>query len=94
MKEITVKEVLKKTDGEIIDVRETDEYATGHLPQAKNIPLAGIMMNPTQFFETDKKYYIVCESGGRSMYACEVLEANGYDVTNVIGGTSAYRQMK
>ncbi|WP_410784120.1 rhodanese-like domain-containing protein [Leifsonia sp. SIMBA_070] len=32
----------------------------------------------------------ICHSGGRSAQVAMALEARGYDVTNVIGGTSAW----
>lgn len=91
---ISVEELLKVTDGEIIDVRETDEFASGHVPKAKNIPMTGLLMNAEQFLKKDTKYYIICESGGRSMTVVNQLTKDGYNAINVAGGTAAYRRTK
>ena len=86
---ITTEELLQKIDaGEqfsIIDVREKEEVANGIIPGAKHIPLGQI---ETSFDQIDKTVpqYIVCKAGGRSAMACEILEENGYTVTNIVGG--------
>jgi len=89
MKEISAKElatVLNK-DMKVIDVREENEYAMGHIPVAKNIPLGTI---PEADFSKDETYYIICRSGGRSMRACQYLANQGVDVVNVQGGMLSY----
>ncbi|WP_227462465.1 rhodanese-like domain-containing protein [Desertimonas flava] len=73
----------------VIDVREPDEYTAGHVPGAELIPLATV---PEQLerFAGDGPTYLICRSGGRSMRAAEFAAAEGYDVVNVAGGTSAW----
>ncbi|MFD1203710.1 MULTISPECIES: rhodanese-like domain-containing protein [Sporosarcina] len=89
MKEITTDDLLQKLDnGEtlnLIDVREDDEVATGMISGAIHIPLGEI---PERMEELDKAtpYVLICRSGGRSGRAAEFLEAQGYDVTNMVGG--------
>jgi rhodanese-related sulfurtransferase len=70
----------------IIDVREPEEYATGHVKNALNIP-------PSEFIErTDKlatipkdaEVILYCKSGSRSNVTKNILESMGY--TNVING--------
>ncbi|MEI4768485.1 rhodanese-like domain-containing protein [Psychrobacillus sp. FJAT-51614] len=86
---ITTEELLQKIDaGEnlnIIDVRENEEVANGIIPGAKHIPLGQI---ETSLDQIDKNVpqYIVCKAGGRSAMACEMLEENGFSVTNIVGG--------
>lgn len=86
---IMTEELLQKLDaGEqfsIIDVRESEEVANGMIPGAVHIPLGQI---ESKFDQIDKStpQYIVCRSGGRSAMACEILEENGFSVTNVVGG--------
>lgn len=75
---------------EIIDIREPYEYKGGSLRTAKNIPMGELLMNPEKYLLKDKKYYIMCQSGGRSRNACKALEKQGYDVINVSGGMGAY----
>ena len=73
----------------LIDVREADEFASGHLPGAINLPLSDFLERYEEL-DKDKPYYIICRSGARSAQACAFLEEEGYDVTNVAGGTIAW----
>jgi rhodanese-related sulfurtransferase len=86
-----VKERMKRGDNfTILDVREPDEWASGHIPGAKHIPLGEI---EARHGELDKKgeTVVVCRSGGRSSTACEFLAAMGYHVINMPGGMSAWQ---
>ena len=89
MKVITTEQLLQKLDaGEeisIIDVRESDEVANGIIPGAKHIALGQIESSMDQL-DKSVPHYIVCKAGGRSAMACEILEENGYNVTNIAGG--------
>ena len=93
MKTITTDELLKKIDaGEqvnIIDVREQEEVDAGIIPGAKHIVLGQVETSLDQI-DPSVPHYIICKAGGRSAMACEVLEENGYDVTNVTGGMMAW----
>lgn len=73
----------------IVDVREKDEYARGHIPGAVNFPLSDL---GSDFTKLDKNtdYYLVCQSGGRSAMAAEFLSDQGFNVTNVMGGTGSW----
>ena len=74
----------------LIDVREIDEYIAGHIPKAVNIPLSTIRDN-IEKFRDDGEVFIVCQSGNRSMRACEFLGDCGiHNVANIAGGTSAW----
>ena len=79
----------KKKQLRIVDVRETDEYARGHIPGAVNFPLSDL---GSDFTKLDKNtdYYLVCQSGGRSAMAAEFLSDQGFNVTNVMGGTGSW----
>ncbi len=74
----------------IIDVREIYEFASGHIPTAKNIPMTGLLINANSFLDKSKKYYINCQSGGRSAMSVDNLLKQGYDVVNILGGASEY----
>lgn len=92
MKKISAKDLYEKLQAEelqLIDVRETDEFAAGHVAGAQNLPLSSLAEN---YGQLDKKipYHIICQKGGRSARACEFLEAEGYQVTNVEGGVEAF----
>ena len=73
----------------LIDVREADEFASGHLPGAINLPLSDFLERYGEL-DKEKSYHIICQSGARSAQACAFLEEEGYDVTNVAGGTIAW----
>ena len=75
----------------LIDIREPNEYKSGHLPAAKNIPMEKILTDPEKFLNKDKEYHIICQSGGRSSSTCKRLKSKGFNVINVSGGTGSYR---
>ncbi|MEY8459226.1 MULTISPECIES: rhodanese-like domain-containing protein [Lactococcus] len=89
MKTATIQELNEAllSDTPLIDVRESYEYTAGFVPTAKNIPLSQLT---ERFSEIKNGSYIICQSGARSEHACDFLEAKGLDVTNVLGGTSAW----
>ncbi len=74
----------------IIDVREVEEYAGGHVPGAVNVPMSTIQEKHAEFFDKTKEFYVICQAGGRSMQVCVFLGQFGYDVVNVQGGTGSY----
>lgn len=74
----------------LIDIREPYEYKSRALKNSKNIPMGDILGNPSKYLDKDKKYYIMCQSGGRSSRATSTLSKEGYDVVNVSGGIGSY----
>nr|WP_234030519.1 rhodanese-like domain-containing protein [Undibacterium sp. 14-3-2] len=77
----------------VLDVRSADEFATGHLPNAKNIPLAEIN-NRLKEIEKSKNTVVitVCATGVRSSNAVSVLNKAGFaQVFSLDGGTEAWK---
>ena len=77
----------------LLDVREPDEYAGGHLPGALSLPQAELA---SRLAEVPRGHtvYVVCWSGGRSVQAARFLRQRGYNrVINLTGGTEAWIQM-
>lgn len=74
----------------LIDIREPYEYKGGHLPTAQNVPMSKILAEADKYLNKDKEYYIICQSGGRSSSTCSKLKEKGFNVVNVLGGTSRY----
>ena len=75
----------------IIDVRTSGEYAEGHIPGVKLIPLDQL---PNSLDEVPKqgKVYIICRSGNRSSQATQFLRDKGFDnVYNVTSGMKSWR---
>lgn len=79
---------------ELIDIREPFEYATGSIETAKNIPMGELLEFPETYLEPDTTYYIVCQSGRRSLNTVLRLKMQGYNVIDVAGGVSTYKAMK
>lgn len=90
IKHCTVSEVVENNLAPLIDIREPNEFSSFHIPNAMNIPMFGLLMNPNAFLEKSKTYYLICQTGRRTLHTCEVLIQQGYHVINVIGGTTEY----
>ena len=81
-------ETYRATSGAIlVDVREADEFATGHIPGAVNAPLSTIS-NTT--LPKDVPLFLYCLRGSRSKRAAGILKKMGYTVKS-IGGISGYK---
>ena len=72
----------------LVDVREAEEYASGYIPGAVNVPLSGIQ-NTT--LPTDKPLFLYCLRGARSSKAEKILRKMGYGNVTSIGGTKGYK---
>ncbi len=82
---------LQQKGAQIIDVREPDEFATGHVKGATNIPL-GQLTNRLKDIRTDETVLVICKGGNRGKAAQELLkQKNVADVRNVKGGMIAWQ---
>ena len=70
----------------ILDVREPDEYADGHVRGAINMPPAKLMGDLGELADVPKDAEIIlyCRTGSRSNVAMHILQAQGY--TNLVNG--------
>jgi len=76
---------LVEEDAFIVDVREEDEYAEGHLVNSVNIPLSELRER-TDEIPKDEPVYLHCRSAQRSYNAVLALQGMGYkNVTNISG---------
>ena len=74
----------------VIDVREADEFVDGHVPTAISIPLSTVQ-NRIDEFRHEGTVYVICQSGGRSMRACQYLADFDIDnLVNIAGGTAGW----
>ncbi|CAM2933154.1 rhodanese [Streptococcus agalactiae LMG 14747] len=82
-----VDQALKEKNTVLLDVREVDEFISGHIPQAINQPLSQL----DQFKgDKTKHYLIICQSGMRSQRATDYLTSQGYQAINVKDGMNAW----
>lgn len=73
----------------VLDVRQSDEYVSGHVPGAHLIPLDELGTRHGEV-PKDQEVYVVCGTGGRSAVATEALNGAGYRAVNVAGGTKGW----
>lgn len=66
----------------VIDVRQANEYETGHLPGAANIELGSITQAPTP----DSEVTVMCGHGERAMTAASLLTAHTNAAVSVFDG--------
>ncbi|MER6560003.1 rhodanese-like domain-containing protein [Streptomyces sp. NPDC001027] len=73
----------------VVDVREPDEYAAGHVPGARLTPLRSV---PGRCDELPfgRPVFVVCASGNRSRAAADWMSSRGVDARSVTGGTPAW----
>lgn len=76
----------------VVDVRTPGEYASGHLPGARNIPLDCLdqALPALKSVAARGDLLLVCASGNRSAQACEQLSAHGIAAATLTGGTTAW----
>jgi len=70
--------MLDNGDTELIDVRNTDEFAARHIKEARSVPLSILDLN--QICDKTKKIVLQCESGSRSKLATKKLQALSKDL--------------
>jgi len=85
---------LYNDDALVLDVREDKEFAAGHIPKAKHIPLGQLAgrINELDKFK-NKPVLVTCRSGHRSARACGMLKKAGFEtVYNHAGGIIAWER--
>lgn len=83
-------DMWRQKGAQLIDVREPWEYAQGHIPGTKNIPLGELAGHSA---ELEGPIVFVCASGNRSGRAAQHLAERGRsEVANLLGGTAGWRQ--
>jgi rhodanese-related sulfurtransferase len=85
---------MLEDDSIALDVREPDEFAVGHIADARHIPrgmLEFSIENHPDFQDKTRPIVVYCKSGGRSALATATLQQLGYtNVYSMIGGYDAW----
>jgi glyoxylase-like metal-dependent hydrolase (beta-lactamase superfamily II)/rhodanese-related sulfurtransferase len=78
----------------LLDVREPQEFADGHVPGARNLPQADLATRLNEV-PRDCPIYVICQGGFRSLRAAQFLAQMGFkDVASIKGGTEGWRSAK
>ena len=97
--DITQRELMQRLDMNeatlIIDVRKPDEFATGHVPGARNIPHNEIAARLGELRgHEDEEVVVYCESGRRAAIAQKILEQSGFTkVRHLEGDMKSWRKI-
>ena len=76
----------------LIDVREPDEYAAGHIPGITLIPMGEVAARLAEL-PRDKEIIVTCRTGNRSSQIADLLREQGFtNVHNMTGGIVAWEE--
>ncbi|MBR3018510.1 MAG: rhodanese-like domain-containing protein [Clostridia bacterium] len=82
-------EECRNTSGAVLlDVREADEFRSGHIPDAVNVPLSRIS---SIALPKTSLLFVYCLRGTRSKQAVSRLKQMGYQNAKSIGGIASYK---
>jgi len=84
---------VNQRQAQILDVRTSDEYQSGHIANSKNLPLANFDNIQQLQLDTNKPVILVCLSGSRANTAVGKLKKAGFlEVACIEGGISSWNQ--
>lgn len=86
-------ESLSSTKALVVDVRDAEEFAAGHIPGAINLPLPQLRSRLNEL-PLDREIWVNCVVGQRAYYALRLLRQRGFTVKNLSGGITTYRQIE
>jgi len=86
-------ESLSSTKALVVDVRDAEEFAAGHIPGAMNLPLPQLRSRLHEL-PRDREIWVNCAVGRRSYYASRLLVQHGFTVKNLSGGITTYKQFE
>ena len=83
--------ILRKHAGsaQLVDVRSADEFATGHVPGAANIPFEQIEQRLSDL-NREQTLVLICKGGTRATMAAERLQGQRGNLMVLAGGTDAW----
>lgn len=77
---------LVRSGALLLDVRTSEEFVSGHIEGAKNIPVGELGTRLGELEKKDQPIVVYCRSGARSSRAAEVLKSAGYESVHDLGG--------
>ena len=87
-------QLINRKDAVIVDVREPNEFKSGHIPYARNIPVDRINERGKELEKLKTKpVLLVCQTGSRAAQACGGLLKDGFgQAVALSGGMAAWQQ--
>ncbi len=84
--------LINRENAIVLDVREPDEFAAGHIPDAVNIPVSKLAERIQELDKYRSRPLVVCcLSGMRAGRACSALKKQGFEnLNNLSGGIDAW----
>lgn len=77
----------------VVDIREVEKFAAGHIGNAHNVPETELMQNPETVTKKNKNALLVCDTGLRSADCAARLRKEGADnVFSLKGGIAAWQE--
>jgi NADPH-dependent 2,4-dienoyl-CoA reductase/sulfur reductase-like enzyme/rhodanese-related sulfurtransferase len=84
---------VARTGAVLLDVRDADEHAAGHVEGAIHIPLGELRARYAEL-PRDRPLAVYCGVGQRAYYATRFLAQRGYQAANLSGGYATYRALR
>lgn len=75
----------------LLDVRDQEDYADGHIPGSINLQLASISDIDDYAPNLETPIFVYCYGGMRSYQAAAILQGMGYHYVTNIGGIDQYK---
>ena len=87
-------QLINRRDAVVIDVRDSGEYAAGHIVNARHVPEAQLAARIKEMEKFKTRPIIVsCSTGSRAAHAADVLRKHGFgEVFALHGGIAAWQQ--
>lgn len=91
---VEVVQLINRQDAVVIDVRDSGEFAAGHIAGARHLPERELVERLKELEKHKARpLVVICRNGARSGAAVQVLRRNGFaGAVNLSGGISAWQQ--
>jgi len=90
---LQVTQLINRGKATIVDIRDADVFAAGHLRDARNLPLKDLKGRTGELEKfKSRTAVVVCQKGTRAFGAAKILEQAGFtDVVVLDGGIDAWQ---
>ena len=82
---------LIESGAQVVDVRTDVEFAAGHIPSARHIPVADLQRESASLDQSEP-VVVYCRSGNRSGPTADAFAASGWNAQSIEGGLIAWQE--